>query len=100
MNDSPIILEDENSWPDEVLTAFQSALASLEGYHLFDREVDRQYEETGNILLKCSPPRNPHRKLRERCLATIEVKLQEHSMVGYHLSFPPKTGRSDYAACG
>lgn len=80
----PIQADDEETWPEEALELLEEGLESILACEAFDRDLERRYQEEGDLKARFNPPPNPHEDARETLLDQLQVLLEPFDIVGYH----------------
>lgn len=78
--DTPLIisLDNEASWPSELLALLEQKFPALQAYENNRRQIDQQTEK--DLVLRFNPPSNPYHSIRDEVLTA----LWPHSLIGYH----------------
>lgn len=77
----PVCLDDEGTWPVEVVTRLSDAFPLLKKYE----EVREFYDRMGTVeYLLLEQPSNPHRVERDQIISDIQDAIYHRDLLGYH----------------
>lgn len=80
--DNHIILDQIDSWPDEILTLIENSEQSLKNYLREEKRIDKLGRT--DLKIRYNRPQNIYTQKWDKVNYDIETYLQKHSIIGIH----------------
>ncbi len=77
-----MLLDDERTWPRELLSLFEEGLDRLKEFERFRSGIDKLAKT--NFSYRLSPPDNPHAEFRKNILVQADSIAAKIDIVGWH----------------